>query len=206
MGPGRREPPQRQTRRRDQGMGVENTEQYHVEKEALRTALGTGKVAMVQVGGGNARIVGPVPRTCGRIGNEQHPQIDRVRGRRPSHSAAPGAGLAAVAHQPFVDRSPPRTAGRHRTERRQHAATDLPAHERQCRPAERQVPGCVADRTVISTGDQRESSCRIVTHSVDLIDCPLCGGTSRTHAPYCRTRRSEEEGCDFYSAASPVGR
>ena len=84
-----------------------------------------------------------------------HPQLDRVRGRRPAHSAAPGDGLAAVAHQPLVDRSPPRTAGRRRIERRQHAATDLPAHERQCRPAERQVPGCPADRTVISTGDQR---------------------------------------------------
>jgi hypothetical protein len=138
---------------------------------------------MVQVGGDDARIVGPIPRTCGRIGNEEHPQIDRVRGWRPSHPAAPGDSLAAIAHQPLVDRSPPRTTRRRRIERRQHAAAELPAHERQSRPAKWQVPGCAADRTVIGPGDQLEARCRIVTHGLDLIKCPRRGGRSRTHAP-----------------------
>jgi hypothetical protein len=95
----------------------------------------------------------------------------------------PGDTLAAIAQQTFVDRAPPWAARRRRIHRRQHAAAQLPAHERQSRPAKRQVPRCAADRTVIGPGDQLETGCWIVTDGFDLTECPHRGGRSRTHAP-----------------------
>ena len=76
--------------------------------------------------------------------------------------------LAAVPQQSFVDRSPPDASGRLRVERLQHSAPDLPAHEREGRPAERQVPRSATDRSVVGPRHQCKPRCRIVAYGADL--------------------------------------
>lgn len=127
---------------------------------------------------------------CGRIRDEGHPQLDRVRRRRPSQSPATGDNLAAIGQQPFVHRTPPWTTWRRCIQRRQHAAAELPAHERQSRPAKWQVPRCPADWTVIRPDDQLKAGGRIVTHSFDLIEGPRRGGRPGAHAPIVGQTRS----------------
>jgi hypothetical protein len=130
-------------------MRIENAQQHDIEEEAFWTAFAVRQVAIVEVGTCDRGIVCAVPRACGRIGDERHPQLDRMRRRRSSHSAAAGDNLAAVAQQSLVDRTPPWTTWRHCVHWRQHAAAELPAHERHGRPAKWQVPRRPADRAVI---------------------------------------------------------
>ncbi len=139
---------------------------------------------MFQVGRDDARIVGPIPGTCGRISDEGHPQLDRVRGRIPAQSAAARHRFAAIPKQSLVHPTPPWTPRRRRIHRRQHAPAELPAHERHGRAAEWQVLRCPAERTVVRPGDQFEPSGRVVAYRLDLIQGPRrSGAVPEVHLP-----------------------
>ena len=117
---------------------------------------------MLQVAADDARVVRSVPVAARRSRDELQPEPHGLRRRLAGQPAEERDRLAAVAQQSLVDRPPPRAAGRRRVERIEHAAARLPAHERQRRPAERQVSRRAARRAVVHPRHQRETRRRIV--------------------------------------------
>ena len=71
------EPAEGQGRVRDQGVGEQHPQQDDVQEEALRPALAVREIAMFQVGGDDAGVVGPVPIGGAWLGDELHPPPDR---------------------------------------------------------------------------------------------------------------------------------
>jgi hypothetical protein len=74
--------------------------------------------------------------------------------------------FATVSQQALVHRPP--APGRRGVERIEQTAANLPAHERQRRPSERQVTRRAARRPVVGPGDQRKTRSWIVARRRDL--------------------------------------
>ena len=104
----------------------------------------SASVAVLQVAGHDARVVGSVPVARRRRRDEREPEPDGSRRRLSGKAADERDRLASIPQQSLVDRPPPRAAGRRVVERVEQAAVCLPAHERQRRPPKRQVPRCAA--------------------------------------------------------------
>ena len=123
---------------------------------------------MLEVAADDARVVRAVPVAPRRPRDELQPEPHGLRRRLAGQAAEERDRLASVAQQPLVDRPPPRAARRRRVERIEHAAARLPAHERQRRPPERQVPRRAARRPAEHPRHQREARRGIVAHGRDL--------------------------------------
>jgi hypothetical protein len=147
---------------------IEHAQQRDVHEEALGRLLRVGEVAVLQVAGDDARVVGPVPVAPRRSLGEVQPEAHGVRRRLAGQPAEERNGLASVAQQPLVDRPPPHAARRRCVERIEHAAARLPAHERQRGAPERKVSRRSARRPAEHPGHQGEARCRIVAHGRDL--------------------------------------
>jgi hypothetical protein len=138
----RGEPAERQPRRADAGVGVEDAQQGDVHEEALRGAFGFGEPAMLEVGD-DAGVVGAVQVGSGGLRNEGEPVPHRGGGGLAGEAADEGDGLAAVAEEALVARPPPDAAGRCVVEGVEEAAVDLPAHEGERGAAKREVAGAL---------------------------------------------------------------
>jgi hypothetical protein len=72
---------QRQARRPDECVSVEDAHQRDVHEEPLRDRLRVGKPFVLQIAGHDAGVVGPVPTSACRSGDELEPHPHCLRGR-----------------------------------------------------------------------------------------------------------------------------
>jgi hypothetical protein len=125
-----------------------------------------------QVAGDDARVVRAVPAGRRRIGDELQPQTHRRRRWITFESTDQRHGLATVAEQTLVHRTPPDAARRRRSERVQQTALRLPAHEGQRCPPERHISGRTPGGPAIGAFEQRQARLRIVPRSRNLVIGP----------------------------------
>ena len=185
------EPSQRQARRRIECVRVQHAQQRDVHEEAFGSSLCFGKFPVLEVGTDDACVVSAVPVAARRSGDELKPQPHRPRRGVSDHAARQRHRFASVLQQPFVHGTPPPAAGRRGVERIEQAAVRLPAHERQCRPSERQVSRCGARRPVIGAREQGKTCRRIVAYGRDL----SLGPGERTRVPAHRRVMPAAESC-----------
>jgi hypothetical protein len=155
---------QGQTRSGEQAVGVQHADEGDVHEESLYGVFLPAEVAMVQVPGDDAGIVGPVPR----LGRRPAQEPDPARGAGPAHRSGPAAdqqlGLPGIAQEALVDGPPPRAPGPVRTWRSEDPPFDLPVHEGQLRPAvgpDARPPGLA----VVEAGSQLQAPGGIVSDS-----------------------------------------
>ena len=126
---------QGQTRSGEQAMGVQHADEGDVHEESFYGVFLAGEIAVVQVSGDDAGIVGPVPHFGRRPTQEPGP----ARDTGPAHPSGPTAdqqvSLPGIAKEAFVDGPPPRAPGPVRAWRGEDPPPDLPVHEGQLRPA-----------------------------------------------------------------------
>jgi hypothetical protein len=133
----------------------------HVHEEPFHRRLCRAQVAMLEVGGHDARVMGPVPGPGGRRVQEADPARHGRLARRSWPPGGQPVGFPRVAEQAFVDRAPPLAAGPRGPRRREHTPTDLPPHERHLGPPVRPDRGA-ARPVVVEPARQPQPQRRIV--------------------------------------------
>ena len=149
-------------------MRVEDADQRNVHEEALGSRLRLSQAFVLQVAGHDARVVSPVPTRRCRGGDEFQPQLHGLRRRLSVRAPRQRDRLASVSQQSLVHRPPPDTPRRRRLKRIEKTALSLPAHERERRPPERQMPRRTARRSVEQPRQQSNPRRWIVSRGLDL--------------------------------------
>jgi hypothetical protein len=106
----RGESPQRQARRRNEGMGIKATAERDIHEEALWRALCFGESPVLQIRAHDARVVSSVPGTRGRSRDELQPEPHGLRRRLSGETARERDHFASILQQSLIDRPPPLAA------------------------------------------------------------------------------------------------
>ena len=136
----RRQPPERQPGRRDEGVGVQHPQDTTLRKNRSTRPSRSARSRLARYARAMETLWARYQRPRRRAEDELQAGLHRGRGRLARRPQRQVAGLGGVAQDRLVDGAPPRAPRPRRPRRLQQPPAQLPRHERRHRAAVGEVP------------------------------------------------------------------